>query len=560
MHETRPFVKETACPNSSRSRRGTSVVVARTFCAVSLVVLLSRVSSLLKRIALKGSVWLIAFAGLSGCLSAAAEDVPSFAIGPYLQNVTENSITVCWESDVPTDGTVEYWVEGTQNSSIVNVGSDERHEVRLDDLQPATGYHYRVRIPAEGEGSFFTAGFKTAPSEDVPFTFAVYGDSRDSGPEHQALAEAMRAVNPALVIHTGDLVHWGDNESSWGIFWESAAPHDGEKSLMGNFPFYPVIGNHEYMALGGYKDEAILSYLSYFVLPPSGLEDDHPEWSERFYSFRYGPAFFIVLDTNSDSEPEYDPGCGPTEGSPDIHPGSPQHEWLVNQLKVAKAQCPFTFVSFHESPYSSGPWGRNSSYRLRFLDALFREYGVDAVFGSHDHFYERSETYVDNYRILYFVEGAGGAPMYSKASGWNAPGSWMWDELNEAFYTKAFDNSSYSFIKVDIALLGSGRWRATFSATRSNGEVFDVFQITRPSGHIGLAETLTFSFESTPGQNYQVEYSNNLFGSEMEWLPLGAPIVADGPLISITDDGTETGVPPTDATVRHRFYRGREMP
>lgn len=560
MHGNILLVGETACLNRLRLRRGASVVVARTSCVASLVVLLSRVSSLLKRITVKRSVWLAGFAVLWVCLSAAGQGAPSFSIGPYLQSVTESSIIVCWESDIPSDATLEYWPEGTQTSSILRVGSEQRHEVLLDDLQPGTGYRYRVRIPAEGEGSFFAAGFNTAPTEHVPFTLAVYGDSRDSGPEHQALAEAMRAVNPAVVIHTGDLVHWGDKESSWGIFWESAAPRDGDNSLMGNFPFYPVIGNHEYMVLGGYKDEAILSYQSYFVLPPNGLEGDHPEWSERFYSFRYGPVFFIVLDTNSDSEPEYDPGCGPTEGSPDIHPGSTQHEWLVNQLKVAKGECPFTFVCFHESPYSSGPWGRNSSYRLRFLDALFRKYGVDAVFGSHDHFYERSETYVDNYRILYFVEGAGGAPLYSRASGWNAPGSWMWDELNHTFYTKAFDNSSYSFIKVDIAPLGSGRWRATFSATRSNGEVFDVFQITRPSGHIGLAETLTFSFESTPGQTYQVEYSNDLLGSEMEWLPLGTPIVAHGPLTSITDDGTETGIPPTDDTVRRRFYRGREAP
>ncbi|NQT85032.1 metallophosphoesterase [bacterium] len=545
----------------SRFRGESSSIVQTSFLATILPILLTYARGAPGRIARKKAAWLIAFAAGWGCLSHGDAAVPSFSVGPYLQSVTETSIIICWESDVPSDGSVEYWVEGTQNSSIVNVGSDQRHEFFLDNLQPGTAYRYRVRIPAEGEGSFFTGGFRTAPTEDVPFTFVVYGDTRGSGPEHQAVAEAMGALNPAFVIHTGDLVSSGDSDYYWGIFWESVAPSVGGESLAGNCPFYPAIGNHEYMARqGGYKDEAILPYQSYFVLPLNGLEGEHPEWAERFYSFRYGPAFFIVLDTNRDSDPEYDVGCGPTEGPPDIHPGSPQHEWLVSQLEVAKAQCHFTFVCFHPAPYSSGPWGKNNSLRLRFLDALFRQYGVDAVVGSHDHFYERCETYVDNYRLLYFVEGAGGAPIYSRSFGWDQPGSWMWDELNETYYTKAFDNSSHSFLSVDIAPLGNGRWRATFSATRPNGEVFDMVEIRRPWGEVCLGEAFIFSFEGTAGQTYQVEYTDDFPGSGMEWQPLGAPILADGAFIRVTDDGTETGVPPTDGAVRRRFYRAQELP
>jgi len=82
----------------------------------------------------------------------------------------------------------------------------------------------------------------------------------------------------------------------------------------------------------------------------------------------------------------------------------------------------------------------------------------------------------------------------------------------------------------------------------------------RPWGHIGFGETLTFSFESAPGETYQVEYSNDLPGIEMEWHSLGAPVLANGPFIHVTDDGTETGSPPTDISVRHRFYRVRQLP
>jgi len=527
--------------------------------------------SLLSRaVALAGGFWRQAHGVLAasvvacGCFSFAGCAVPSFSVGPYLQSVTESSIIVCWESDVPSDGTVEYWVEGSQSSFILTVASDQRHEVRLENLQPWTAYRYRVRIPSEGEGTFFTAGFRTAPEGEGRIIFAVYGDSRERDEAdrgHRSVAEAIRGLDPQFVVHTGDLVSRGDSAYHWGLFWATVTPPDGEASLTGNAPFYPVIGNHEYMSTSGqYKNEAILPYQSYFVLPPNGLEGEHPEWSERFYSFRYGPIFFIVLDVNKDSDPAYDVHCGPAEGAPEIHPGSPQHEWLVNQLKAAREQCPFTFVSIHSSPYSSGPWGKYYSYKLRFLDPLFREYGVDAVFSSHDHFYERCETYVDGYRLLYFVEGAGGASTYSREPGWDSPGSWMWDDVNETHYTKAFDNSSFSFICAEIEPLGNGMWQATFSATRPNGEVFDMVQIRRPWGYIGFGEGLTLSFHSTPGRSYQVEYSNDLPGNGMRWLPLGQPIVAEEPFILLTDDGTETGTSPTDDSVRHRFYRACELP
>ncbi len=528
----------------------------------------ARLGQLLKMATGKASVWL-AFVSVCTWLNSGGAQAASFWVHPYLQNVTENSIVICWETEAPADGTVEYWAEGSQSSSIITVDVAQRQEVRLTDLQPGTGYGYRVRMPAIGEGTFFTGGFRTAPTEDAAFTLVVYGDSRESDvddEDHKQVADAVRAINPAFVIHTGDIVALGYSGFFWDLFWRTVAPADGERSLAGNTVLYPALGNHDYMgAAGKYSDEAVLKHRSYFVLPPNGLEGEHPGWSERFYSFRYGPAFFIVLDLNNDSDPDYklynafeDPR------PPDIHPGSPQYEWLVNQLKTAQALYPFTFVSFHPSPYSSGPWGKSSSFRMRFLDPLFRQYGVDAVFSSHDHFYERCQTYVDDYRILYFVSGAGGAgsldSLYEQWTGWDAIGSWMWDEVNQTFHTKAFDRSSFSFLKVEIAPLENGAWQATFSGTRPNGEVFDMVRITRPWRHISFSETVRLSFDSSPGKTYEIEYSDGLPGAEMLWQPLGAPILADSPFIRIVDDGTHTGVSPADPSLRHRFYRIREAP
>jgi hypothetical protein len=184
---------------------------------------------------------------------------------------------------------------------------------------------------------------------------------------------------------------------------------------------------------------------------------------------------------------------------------------------------------------------------------------VDAVFTSHDHFYERSETFADGYRILYFVEGAGGASLYPRVNGWDEPGSWMWDESNQTFYAKAFDNSTYSFLRVDIAPAGGGIWQASFSAVRPSGEVFDVVAIRRPWRAIRLNGECVFSFEAIQGRTYRVEFSDDLPTVGMNWQVLEESVFANTPFLYITDDGTKSGSSPADSSVRHRFYRVREV-
>lgn len=492
---------------------------------------------------------------------AASHPQASFTSGPYLQNVTGKSIVIYWESEPASDAMVEWWPEGSQTSSVLTDEEAQRHEIVLTELQSATPYRYRVRIPSQGEGTFFNGSFRTAPSGNAPFSFVMYGDSRTNHENHRAVAHAIRETDPAFVIHGGDIVTRGDSPEDWRAFWGVVAPPNGEESLAGNAPIFPVAGNHEYRTtLSGFADEAIVHFQSQFVLPENGLESQFPEWSERFYSFAYGPALFIVLDLNYDSDPDYDAtGLITESGPPEIHPGSPQYEWLVSQLNAARDRYLFTFVCFHPPPYSSGPWGRSDSYRARFLDPLFRERGVDAVFTSHDHFYERSETFADGYRILYFVEGAGGASLYPRVNGWDEPGSWMWDESNQTFFTKAFDNATHSFIRVDITPLGGEMWQASFSAVRPSGEVFDVVAIRRPWRDIRLDEKCVFSFEAIGGRTYRVEYSDDVPAPGMNWQVLEESVFANTPFLYITDDGTKSGSSPADSSVRHRLYRVREV-
>ena len=44
------------------------------------------------------------------------------------------------------------------------------------------------------------------PDQDMPFKFIVYGDSQANPEIHRKIAENILKINPALILHPGDLV------------------------------------------------------------------------------------------------------------------------------------------------------------------------------------------------------------------------------------------------------------------------------------------------------------------------------------------------------------------
>ena len=131
----------------------------------------------------------------------------------------------------------------------------------------------------------------------------------------------------------------------------------------------------------------------------------------RKFRFDYGNAHFVALD--STSFVDYADTLRPKEGKPipagDLSPGSPQIEFLVEDLKATQATWKFVF--FHYPPYVSGDCQVEN---LRVLCPVFEEYGVDIVFNSHTIVYERSHPIrgdrIDfESGVTYVVAGGAGA-------------------------------------------------------------------------------------------------------------------------------------------------------
>jgi len=283
--------------------------------------------------------------------------------GPYLQQVTQTTIVVMWQTDEAADSAVDYGPTDAYGSTATAPGDATIHEVTLTSLAPDTAYHYRVRSGAVKSDD---STLRTAARPGTPFRFAVYGDTQSNPDWHRRVAAGIVSAQPRIVIHCGDEVGDGNNYDSWQTeFFDPAA------ELMRTTPMYVAIGNHERNSHWFYD-------LHSYPKP------------EDYYSFDYGSAHFVIVDTSQDYDDK-----------------SQQYKWLEADLASDAAQkADWLFVAYHMPGYCEG-WdhpGYDGEEDVRsYVMPLLEKYGVDMVFNGHAHDYERGF-----YRGVYYVISGGG--------------------------------------------------------------------------------------------------------------------------------------------------------
>jgi predicted phosphodiesterase len=208
----------------------------------------------------------------------------------------------------------------------------------------------------------------------LPFQFAVLGDSRDGKRVYTQLIQKILERKPHFIIHLGDMIS-KPNEKEWKEFFEIS------KTI--NIPFFPVIGNHE--VADTTRGEEI--YRKQFVLPDG----------KTYYAFQAGGAFFVILDSEKKKGKIVDE----------------QEAWVETTLSSSNEK--FKFVFIHRPlflPMDSFKTGKAmDKYPIERdrLHQLFMKTGVKTVFAGDDHRYDRTEKS----NILYIITGGGGAPIYT---------------------------------------------------------------------------------------------------------------------------------------------------
>jgi hypothetical protein len=335
---------------------------------------------------------LLLLMGVATSPSADGIDGAPFLKAPYLLfDGTTTEMTVIWQLPDARRCLIEWGTDTTcsvGSALTTEYGTEHMHAHTITGLSPSTKYYYRVSCAGvQCPGSFFSA----PETIDPHASFTVYGDTRTNYMTHDAIAAVMVANYTALpeyqsiVFALGDLVTNGATESSWqNEFFNDAQTHLRQR--MREVPLVSCIGNHElHDSLGGNDLDT----------PLFGQYFPYPYADRRYWSLNYGPAHITVVDQYpSDYDPAWQGLISPTELA-----------WIENDLSTSSS--PWKFIILHEPGWSCGTHENNQDVQ-DLLQPLCEEYGVQIVFGGHNHNYARACMN----GVYHLTTGGGGAPLH----------------------------------------------------------------------------------------------------------------------------------------------------
>lgn len=434
--------------------------------------------------------------------------------------VNPDHITLTWSDDPTTTQTITWRTNKSVNKGIVqyvslndgdgydlqsndaveeafttaptdtHVGSMNVFSAVLKGLKPGTKYLYRV-----GDGTNWSSykTFTTEASNTTNFKFLVFGDSQSGNaaipnyaPWNKNLQAAYNSNKDAkFMINMGDLVEKGQDYVHWNNWFDAA------KGVIDNIPDMVVQGNHETYNAVGWDSTKPQYFVNQFKVPQNGPDG----YKGQTYSYNYGNAHFVVLDSQEDEEAPNDNSFL-----------QKQADWLDKDLSASTAK--WNFVFFHKTPYYNKAARANVTLKNIF-DPVMEKHHVDVVFNGHDHGVSRTypmnngKYYTDYSKgTVYYVTGRSGMKYYSDLS------SKVWD----SFFYDPNDMPCYESVQLNGDKL-------TIKATKEDGTVVDNFVIDKdnPSNSTQVTLPTAYNIDTT---NPEV----NAIGADARLVVYGTPI------------------------------------
>lgn len=294
---------------------------------------------------------------------------PAITRGPYLQQVTPDSIVVRWRTDAPSEGEVT-----TLSGALARGPLALDHEIRLDGLLADTAYTYTVGVPGlvlAGGAAPHTFTTSPAPGTVRPVKMWVLGDSGTANLDAEAVADGFASLGetPDLWLMLGDNAYNSGTDAEY-----QAAVFDLYTDFLPSLPLFSTLGNHD-----GYSASSATQtgpYYDIFTLPAAGEAGGEPSGTEAYYSFDYANVHVVCLDSYGSNRAA----------------GSAMLAWLDDDLAATTADWVVAF--WHHPPYSKGSHDSDTeSYMVDMRQnalPILEAHGVDLILSGHSHSYERS--------------------------------------------------------------------------------------------------------------------------------------------------------------------------
>ena len=440
-----------------------------------------------------------------------------FFTQPYLLTLNPTSeMKIVWIMREPLEGIVEYGsstelgksikaecfeITGLRGPRSAEGYSDIEEEnppmpvwqciATIGGLDPGERVYYRCKAAGEYTPIYH---FHGAPMLGENFRFAQVSDLQTL-PACDETLKLIGEEKPDFIFYAGDAVRlswradqWFDMQEPWQTKEEAQRaffPCMQQEGLMQYAPTFVCPGNHELnnMLYGEDKafsvDEKNWSWSIFMQLfRPLYPEADYSIHGRRWYSADYGDMHIISLSINRWARwgaHEY-PGWRLFDS---IAPGSPQIQWLEQDLQQTNARFKWVIQHFHimnrgtdVQDYlcqpqigSDGEITYPDDHGGQLMD-LYEKYGVNAVSFGHSHVYERYFTknchYIEAARITAICYRHEDAPPHPSG-----------------ILPLVEDNSKRSFLMVERK---EGGVFATGTYAEENVQVFDQYQIADENG------------------------------------------------------------------------------
>lgn len=329
-------------------------------------------------------------------LTALAASAAQIVRGPYLEDPTQTTLVLRWQTDVPTPSWLEYGPAPRCNQIMTITPEGTQHKAVLYGLVPNQEFCYRVYVynraqdgtqePVSGTfrtlhsaerkivnflalGSTAASEVTQAPAQESFLPSILSSTSADdSAQARESLAALMANEKSDFLIHTGNLTNSGLNSDADAEFFTPF------REVLRKTPLFIAVGPNEY---GPDRDNRASK--PFFQTNYRRFHD--MSWSNatpKYYSFDTANARFVFLDTNI------------AEGAvwaPDIDEKSAQVTWLKNTLAGAGEK--WRIVVMNAPAYSSGARGANNEVFLNLVK-IFEDYQVNLVLQGGDADYERT--------------------------------------------------------------------------------------------------------------------------------------------------------------------------